>query len=585
MIEQLKNFIRHGKHANQKLIGQDKMHYDYEPKNPIRIDGNRIYSEKTKLDNATAVAQIVAEERVQKSKLPTYQGLERYRILEKMGEGAFSNVYKAIDTVTQEKVAIKVVRKSELNHLQGNGDRKIMPNIKKSNTLQSHIEHVFKNNTSKHTSNTSNTEMHLHCDMKNQPRAIERSNVLKEVQIMRQLKHPSIVSLLGFSESPDYYFLVLELMEGGELFHQIVKLTYFSEQLSRHVIVQVAQGIRYLHEEKGVVHRDIKPENILFQPIPIFPSKEERPPPEPNGESKEDEGQFIPEVGGGGIGKIKIADFGLSKIVWDEQTRTPCGTLGYTAPEIIKDERYSKSVDLWALGCVLYTCLCGFPPFYDESIQDLSDKVSKGQYTFLSPWWDNISSSAKDLITHLLIVNPDKRYTIQQFFEHPWVKDEPFQSTVNRSVIINPKPINLVSKVEPPLYDESIGTPEESVRRKDIISPGISLKEMFDISYAVHRMGEENARKKKIKGLEKSGGLNPFKNHHNNLNDDFSVEATRSNEPIKTKTGSIRQLTQLISSNKQQHKEGVHRRKGFDLNLEAATLLRRRKALVEPKGI
>ncbi|CAG8435164.1 2362_t:CDS:2 [Diversispora eburnea] len=127
----------------------------------------------------------------------------------------------------------------------------------------------------------------------------------------------------------------------------------------------------------------------------------------------------------------------------------------------------------------------------------------------------------------------------------------------NRSVIINPKPINLVSKVESPLYDESIGTPEESVRRK-----------------------EGNARKKKIKGLEKSGGLNPFKNQHNNLNDDFSNEAPRSsekiisvaNEPIKT-----------ISSNKQQHKEGVHRRKGFDLNLEVATL--RRKALVEPKGI
>ena len=72
---------------------------------------------------------------------------------------------------------------------------------------------------------------------------------------MRQLKHPAIVSLLSFLESPDYYYLVLELMEGGELFHQIVKLTYFSESLARHAIVQVAEGIRYLHEEKGIVHR------------------------------------------------------------------------------------------------------------------------------------------------------------------------------------------------------------------------------------------------------------------------------------------------------------------------------------------
>jgi len=72
---------------------------------------------------------------------------------------------------------------------------------------------------------------------------------------MRQLNHPSIISLYSFSESNDYYYLVLELMEGGELFNQIVKLTYFSENLSRHVIVQVAEGIRYLHEEKGIVHR------------------------------------------------------------------------------------------------------------------------------------------------------------------------------------------------------------------------------------------------------------------------------------------------------------------------------------------
>ena len=72
---------------------------------------------------------------------------------------------------------------------------------------------------------------------------------------------------------------------------------------------------------------------------------------------------------------------------------TPCGTVGYTAPEIVKDERYSKSVDMWALGCVLYTLLCGFPPFYDESINVLTEKVARGHYTFLSPWWDDINPS------------------------------------------------------------------------------------------------------------------------------------------------------------------------------------------------
>jgi serine/threonine-protein kinase RCK2 len=139
------------------------------------------------------------------------------------------------------------------------------------------------------------------------------------------------------------------------------------------------------------VHRDIKPENLLFERIPIIPSKS--PVIRQHDEEKEDEGEFIPGIGGGGIGRVKIADFGLSKIIWNEETMTPCGTVGYTAPEIVKDERYSKSVDMWALGCVLYTLLCGFPPFYDESINVLTEKVARGYYTFLSPWWDDISPS------------------------------------------------------------------------------------------------------------------------------------------------------------------------------------------------
>lgn len=83
----------------------------------------------------------------------------------------------------------------------------------------------------------------------------QRANILKEVQIMRQLDHPNIVKLIDFSESKQYYYIILELAPGGELFHQIVRLTYFSEDLSRHVIVQVAKALEYLHEERGVVHR------------------------------------------------------------------------------------------------------------------------------------------------------------------------------------------------------------------------------------------------------------------------------------------------------------------------------------------
>lgn len=262
--------------------------------------------------------------------------------------------------------------------------------------------------------------------MKKKTKATERANILKEVQIMRNMQHKNIVRLVQFSESDDYYFLVLELCTGGELFHRIVELTYFSEDLARHCIKQVAEGIRYLHEERGVVHRDIKPENILFESISFMERKTSPLPtqPEDEDEPKVDEGEFVYGVGGGCVGKVKIADFGLSKVVWDKQTMTPCGTVGYTAPEIVRDERYSKSVDMWALGCVLYTMLCGFPPFYDESISTLTQKVAKGKFEFLSPWWDHISADAKHLVKHLLDVNPKKRYTIDQFLAHPWLKKQ-----------------------------------------------------------------------------------------------------------------------------------------------------------------
>ena len=303
------------------------------------------------------------------------------------------------------------------------------------------------------------------------------------------------------------------VMEGGELFHQIVKLTYFSENLARHVILQAVHGIRYLHEERGVVHRDIKPENLLYTPIPIIPSK--APIHRPYDEQKEDEGEFIPGIGGGGIGRVKIADFGLSKIVWNEETKTPCGTVGYTAPEIVKDERYSKSVDMWALGCVLYTLLCGFPPFYDEHIHVLTEKVSKGYYTFLSPWWDDISHSgmflglypfysfieqrvAKDLITHLLCVDPAQRYTIDEFLTHPWATAAPAPPPQTPSVYSHLKELR---PLDSPLLAAARGGRVHEGR-----SPGAAtLKEAFDITYAVHRMEEEGARRRKYNGRGGAG--------------------------------------------------------------------------------
>jgi serine/threonine-protein kinase RCK2 len=446
---------------------------------------------------------------------------------------------------------------------------------------------------------------------------------------MRQLNHSNIVSLHDFQESKDYYYLILELLSGGELFHQIVRLTYFSEDLSRHVILQVAKGIRYLHEEKGVVHRyflvilsncsDIKPENLLFEPIPFIPSRKPKVG-VPEDEDKQDEGEFIPGIGAGGIGKIKIADFGLSKIVWDSQTMTPCGTVGYTAPEIVKDERYSKSVDMWALGCVLYTLLCGFPPFYDESIQTLTEKVARGQYTFLSPWWDDISKSAKDLISHLLTVDPVRRYTIDEFLHHPWIRESgedtapafdapPTTVNVNKKEFIEPMDgVEETGAGIPPHMRAAMAagaTPlTPGSRAAEFRSPGsVSLREVFDVSYAVHRMEEERARHGKGRGFH---GLNALDEDEENeldevVEDDSSNDNSSIDEPpVQKKKTSIwgnvaddqvsamqRDMQKTVISKdhpQSRRKQPAITRKavpakrvgGFELNMEGATLLSRR---------
>ncbi|KAJ3183390.1 hypothetical protein HDU87_006709 [Geranomyces variabilis] len=296
--------------------------------------------------------------------IAAYPYMNRYRLIGKMGEGAFSTVYRAIDSKTNLLVALKLVSKNQLNETQ-------------------------------------------------------RSNILRETTLLRRIKHGNIIRLVDFHETPLHYALALELMSGGEIFHQLVSQVCFSEPVCRHVILQVAEGLRYLHEELGVVHRDIKLENLLFEPIPANLAAQHR---RPEGLDPNVEADYIPGVGGAGIGLVKIADFGLSKVVFNATTKTPCGTVGYTAPEILNDQRYSKGVDMWALGCVLYTILSGFPPFFDDDPRGLTEKVANGQFAFLSPWWDDISAEAKDLICHLLQVNPKKRYTISQFLAHPWIQ-------------------------------------------------------------------------------------------------------------------------------------------------------------------
>ncbi|VEU20070.1 DEKNAAC100301 [Brettanomyces naardenensis] len=298
----------------------------------------------------------------------------RYKLVAKIGEGAFSRVFKALDTACDEYVAIKVIDKKGMKTAQ-------------------------------------------------------IDSAMKEIAIMRRLRHHNIVKLYGYqnSQKSRFCFLFLEYVAGGEIFNQIIKYTYFSENLARHVIRQLAQAVKYLHDS-GVVHRDIKPENILFTPVDIIPrDKEEQflARRKSDDNRKIDEGQFVKGYGSAGIGTAKLADFGLSTVLAtdDMRAKTPCGTVGYTSPEQHLNMGYTKKVDLWAIGCVLYTLVVGFPPFYSNSgnSKDISIKVARGEYKFLSPWFDEVSQECKNLISNLLTVDPNKRHSIDDLLMDPWM--------------------------------------------------------------------------------------------------------------------------------------------------------------------
>lgn len=221
----------------------------------------------------------------------------------------------------------------------------------------------------------------------------------QEIAVLMGVSHPNVLCLKDTFNEKNAVYLVLELAPEGELFNYIVMKQKLSEEESRNLFIQLFQGIKYLHD-RNIVHRDIKPENILVVDKEIH---------------------------------VKLADFGLAKIVGEESfTTTLCGTPSYVAPEILAEGRhrkYTKAVDIWSLGVVLYICLCGFPPFSDELYSrdfpyTLSQQIKSGRFDYPSPYWDSVGDPALDLIDSMLVVDPEKRFTVDQCLSHPWITQQ-----------------------------------------------------------------------------------------------------------------------------------------------------------------
>ncbi|KAF7730048.1 hypothetical protein EC973_002993 [Apophysomyces ossiformis] len=187
--------------------------------------------------------------------------------------------------------------------------------------------------------------------------------------ILKQVRHPNIVSMHGLYESSEAVYIVADLASGGELFQQLLDKGSYTEKDASILVRQMLQGLAYLHE-RDIVHRDIKPENLLFQ------SSAEH-------------------------ANLMITDFGLSKILKhdDDILTTACGTPGYVAPEVLLRTGHGKPVDLWSI---------------DQPT--LFQSIMAGKYEYDDEYWSNISDT-----DCLLTFDAEKRITAEEALRHPWI--------------------------------------------------------------------------------------------------------------------------------------------------------------------
>lgn len=231
----------------------------------------------------------------------------------------------------------------------------------------------------------------------------ERDKLKREVGILASICHTGVVNLHGVVDTEDMLVLLMDLVEGGELFGRVSRRTCTEEE-ARYIIKQVAETLSYLHSE-GVLHRDLKLENVLVASEPAV-----------------------------GYFHVKVADFGLSKALVGSLTKAKSyvGTPQYWAPEVImagkkKGASYSYAADIWSLGCMLYTMVGGAYPFNCD--EDWETEVLAGEVSFGSRHFERVSEECKSLIRQMLKVNIQKRITLPEILAHPWLQ-KPFGPNV-----------------------------------------------------------------------------------------------------------------------------------------------------------
>jgi len=236
---------------------------------------------------------------------------------------------------------------------------------------------------------------------------VERDETLqREIKILSMTDHPRIVKLRGIFDSPDTLYIAMDLMEGGELYDEIIRRETFTEKEASYVTSQLLEALVYLHG-KGFVHRDLKLENLLLKSHNSL--------------------------------DIKVADFGLSRhINPGSRANTACGTPFYVAPDILLADTsfgYGPPVDMWAVGVILYILLSGRLPFSggdgDDDDEALFTNILEAKLVWKKPQFDVVSDEAKNLISQLITADPSERLTAEQALNHPFIKNNNTQNPLN----------------------------------------------------------------------------------------------------------------------------------------------------------
>ncbi|RDB27944.1 Serine/threonine-protein kinase GIN4 [Hypsizygus marmoreus] len=215
----------------------------------------------------------------------------------------------------------------------------------------------------------------------------QRLGIDREITMMKLMNHPNIMRIYDVFEGEKELFLVLEYVEGGELFDFLVNRGRLPPAEALAFFKQIVYGLNYAHTF-SIIHRDLKPENILLASI--------SPP------------------------LIKIADWGMAAFAHPSlQLETSCGSPHYASPEIVNGQTYQgNATDVWSCGVILYALLTGRLPFDDKNVRTLLGKVKSGKYDM--PSW--IDPLAKDLLGRMLVVDVSRRISVPEILSHPWLQ-------------------------------------------------------------------------------------------------------------------------------------------------------------------